>query len=304
MLDTMPTPVLAPALPSAGAPAPAPAPAPAVGLLTVRRALPVRVLIGGAAFAAVLVAVVAAWAAGVRVFVVESPSMGSAAPVGSLVVGQTGLPAHVGDLITFLPPGSGATPYTHRIVAETSAGMRTRGDINGAPDPWTVAPSMVVSRVTAVLPGFGWLVKAAPLLLGALVVAQVVGLFVRVPAARWSIRTAAVAMAVAVVSWTMKPFSGFVLLTSAAGPEGMRATVVSTALLPIRIQAVGGGRVDLLSGQVGTLLVPRGNGGHVTMAAQLDLDPLGWVLVVLVCLLPVIAVLAVGVPVEERDGAA
>ena len=148
------------------------------------------------------------------------------------------------------------------------------------------------------------MIKSAPLLLGALVLAQVIGLFVRAPATRWSIRTAALAVAVAVIAWTMKPFSGFVLLNSLSTPSGMRTTVVSTALLPIRVSAMDGGHVDLASGQVGRLLIPRGSGGHVTMAAQLDLDPLGWALVALLCLLPVIAVLVVGVPMEERADAA
>lgn len=251
----------------------------------------------------VVLGIGAAWAAGLRVFVVESPSMGAAAPVGSLVVGRSGDDPVVGDLVTFHAPGAGATPYTHRIVAVSSTGFRTRGDINGAADPWTVAPSQVIARAQAVVPGVGWLLKAAPVLLVALVIAQLAGLFVRGPARRWSLRTAALAVGVAFISWTMRPFSGFVLLSSAAADEGMRATVVSTALLPIRVSAVGGGHADLVSGQVGHLLMPRGANGHVTMSAQLDLDPLGWVLIALVCLLPVIAVLAIGVPVEEAADA-
>ena len=102
----------------------------------------------------------------------------------------------------------------------------------------------------------------------------------------------------------MRPFSGYVLLSSTAEQGGMRATVVSTALLPLRISALHGGGVDLLGGEVGHLLLPRGTGGHVTMTSQLALDPLGWTLVALVCLLPVIVVLALGVPVgEEGDDA-
>lgn len=275
----------------------------AVGLLPHRRRPSARAVLGVVLLVAVLGSLAAAWLSGVRAFVVESPSMGAAAPVGSLVIGERGAPAAVGDLITFHPPGAGSVPYTHRVVAVGAEGLRTKGDINGAPDPWTVAPSMVVSRAVAVLPGAGWLVKAAPLLLGALVVAQVIGLFLRAPATRWSVRTAAVAVAVAAMSWTMKPFSGFVLLNSEAARDGMRATVVSTALLPIRVTAVDGGHVDLASGEVGHLLMPRGAGGHVTMTSQLDLGPVGWVLIALACLLPVIAVLAVGVPVEERAGA-
>lgn len=297
MLETAPLPTVEHA-------AAAPVSPPAVGLLPRRRRGPaLRAVLGAASLVAVLVALAAAWVAGLRVFVVESPSMGTAAPVGSLVVGQAGRAASVGDLITFRPPEAGSTPYTHRVVAATGAGLTTRGDVNGAADPWVVRPSMVIARATAVIPAVGWLIKSAPLLLGALVIAQVVGLFVRAPATRWSIRTAALALAVAAIAWTMKPFSGFVLLNSAASPEGMRTRVVSTALLPIRVSAVHGGHVDLTSGQVGLLLMPRGAGGHVTMAAQLDLDPLGWGVVALVCLAPVFAVLAAGVPVEERDDA-
>ena len=292
MTDTMPIPTLERF--EAGRPA----------LPRRRAAVPLRVALMGVALLGLLLGVGAAWASGLRVFVVESPSMGTAAPVGSLVIGQAGSSASVGDLITFQPPGSGSTPYTHRIVSTASDGFRTRGDINGAVDPWIVEPSMVIARATSVLPGVGWLVKAAPFLLGALVVAQVVGLFVRSPAVRWSIRTAALAVGVAFVAWVVKPFSGFVLLQSAAEDDGLRASIVSTAILPIRVSAMGGGHVDLVAGQVGRLLLPRGSHGRVTMAAQLDLDPLGWALVVLVCLIPLIVVLVVGVPVEEPGDAA
>ena len=268
-----------------------------------RVGVPLRAAVLIAGLLVLILGLGAAWVAGLRVFVVESPSMGTAAPVGSLVIGQAGGSAAVGDLITFQPPGSGSTPYTHRVVDSTPDGFRTRGDINGAADPWVVAPSMVIARATSVLPGVGWLVKGAPFLLAALVAAQVIGLFVRSPARRWSIRTAALAVGIAFVAWVVRPFSSFVLLQSAAEDDGMRARVVSTALLPIRVSAVDGGHVDLLAGQVGTLLMPRGSNGHVTMLSQLDLDPLGWTLVVLVCLLPLFAVLAVGVPVEEAGDA-
>ncbi|WP_375388210.1 S26 family signal peptidase [uncultured Amnibacterium sp.] len=288
MAETMPIRVIAPA---------------AVRPLTILRHHR-RELLAIAAAGLIVAVLGIAWAAGLRAFIVESPSMGRAAPVGSLVVGDADAPVQVGDLITFQPPGTLVAPYTHRVVARGPSGFRTKGDINGRADPWTVTPAMVVSRATAVVPGVGWLVRAAPYLLVALVAAQLLGLLIRSPAVRWSVRTAMVSIGLAAVSWTLKPFTGYVLLQSSAEDDGMRATVVSTALLPLRLATSDGRHIELATGEVGHLLMPRLAGGRVTMTAQLGLDPFGWVVVALLCLLPVILVLVLGVPVEEAEDAA
>jgi signal peptidase len=76
-----------------------------------------------------------------QVFSVLSGSMAPGIPTGSMVI-VTRVPAadlHVGDVITFAPPGRAAF-ISHRIYSlDGPAGapvVETKGDANPAPDPW------------------------------------------------------------------------------------------------------------------------------------------------------------------------
>ncbi|MCB4209087.1 S26 family signal peptidase, partial [Arthrobacter sp. UM1] len=78
---------------------------------------------GFALVAAVLVGALA----GLRAFIMETPSMGTAAPVGSLVLtapAQTG-DLSVGDIVTFKQDGAKET-HTHRVIAAGKDGVRTK----------------------------------------------------------------------------------------------------------------------------------------------------------------------------------
>src|ERR1700722_2785590 len=62
-------------------------------------------------------------------FTVATPSMGRAAPVGTLLIVKVVHinQVHVGDIISFHPPGLMHT-YTHRVVSiDASGGLHTRG---------------------------------------------------------------------------------------------------------------------------------------------------------------------------------
>ena len=59
------------------------------------------------------------WLAGGRWFVMQTPSMGTAAPVGTLVLTRpvAKLSAlQVGDVVTCRPPAPAASYYTHREI--------------------------------------------------------------------------------------------------------------------------------------------------------------------------------------------
>ena len=71
-------------------------------------------------------------AQGWRLFVVQTPSMGQTAPVGSLVVSQTQETYKPGDIISFY---RNSRIYTHRIVNEKDGKFTTKGDMNGSNDP-------------------------------------------------------------------------------------------------------------------------------------------------------------------------
>lgn len=253
-----------------------------------------RALVVGLIAAAVLVALLAGWLAGLRVFVVESPSMGPAAPVGTLVVGvPAGARVHVGDVITYTAPGGSGT-YTHRVVQQQAGGLVTRGDINGAPDPWPVTPSMIVSRALVLLPGVGWLVRAAPILIGGGMSAWVLAGLLRREDHRAAVRQLGAALSIGLASVLLRPFTGYQVVQLVADPAGTRATVVSAALLPIRLAARHGGDLRLASGEVGQLVLPHAGGGRVAMTAALDLPFLGWVVVGALCLTPVLVALITG----------
>ncbi|WP_367379197.1 S26 family signal peptidase [Subtercola boreus] len=101
---------------------------------------PVRVLLIAAAIllAVLLLAALVFFITGGRWFVVQTPSMGETAPVGTLILTTpTNGQVAVGDIITFRPPTSPGEVYTHGIIAISADGaISTRGDINGATDPW------------------------------------------------------------------------------------------------------------------------------------------------------------------------
>ncbi|WP_175415932.1 S26 family signal peptidase [Curtobacterium sp. SGAir0471] len=259
------------------------------------RAVRVRVVVAVAVVLLVLLAIGVAMAAGVRTFDVRTPSMGRAAPVGSLVVtvppGQHRLA--VGDVVTFVPPvteGSGTAarlPYTHRVTAVVDGAITTKGDANGAADAWTISRGDVVGRVVAVLPGGGWVLRMVPWTAGGIGLVWLLTGSIAARATRTAARLVGVSAVLAVVVAVFRPF---VALVVTGVDPGARPTahVVSTGLLPIRAVGPSGASDRLLSGSVGQVALPPGSDGAVALTAQLDLSPLGWVTLALVCAVPLV----------------
>jgi signal peptidase len=98
-----------------------------------------------------------------RVFDVLSGSMTPTIPVGAEVVDQVvpGSSLRVGDVITYEHPRHPGSYVTHRVVAIDATGLAptisTRGDANGAPDPWKVPVQSTMLRVQATIPLLGYL---------------------------------------------------------------------------------------------------------------------------------------------------
>jgi signal peptidase len=77
-------------------------------------------------------------ALGYERYVISGGSMGGALPRGSIAYEERvpTVDLRPGDVITYTPPGH-ASRVTHRVVSIRDGVLRTRGDANTAPDPWT-----------------------------------------------------------------------------------------------------------------------------------------------------------------------
>jgi signal peptidase I len=243
---------------------------------------------------------VASMVLGWSIRIVESPSMGEAAPVGTLVIDRRTDPAALvdGDVITYRPPGGGTT-YTHRIIEVSPEGFRTRGDINGASDAWLVTPSMVVGKAEILLPGIGWILRLAPWLAIGVVLVWFATWPLGSAPLRSGLRLTGTSAVVTGTLLVLRPIAGFTMLTTAPTAHGLLATVVSTGMLPVRVAVAGGRNAVLAPGEVGRLLMPASPSGHVSLTSALSLGAGGWLAAGLLCALPLIGVLALGLPSGE-----
>lgn len=251
-----------------------------------------------AAIAALLLAAAVLFlSAGGRWFVVETPSMGEAAPVGTLVLD---LPVDVdtlavGDVVSFETDANPGVVYTHRIIAIDADGLHTRGDINGATDPWTLTQHDVIGTPALLVPHLGWLFRAAPILLvGTLLIWTLTSAFTdRVT--RTCLRIAGGALTTSYAAFVLKPFVNVTTITNTSSPHGVEATIVSSGIFPVRVDAHGGNTVHLVDGQVGRVVIHElTKNGHYQLTSNIDLDPMGWAALVAVCLVPLVLCLAVG----------
>lgn len=222
---------------------------------------------------------------------VQTASMGTQAPVGTLLWIEK-VPfdrLRAGDLITFRPDGSSST-YSHLVDSVNDDGtVSTRGRITGV-DPWRIRPDQVVGRAAMVWPGVGWLVLAAPALLGG---AAIVGLLVsalrdrslRLPVA---VLGGAVVLTVTVV--TYRPLVGAEQISFTTRDGRATATYVGTGLLPVRLSAPDAVSVVLASGEVGSVTTAGEGVGSDQARFAVDLGPAvpmwWWVALVLACLAP------------------
>ncbi len=242
---------------------------------------------------------------GGRWAVIETPSMGRAAPVGTLVLTR---PARlqdigVGDVVSYRPPGAPASEHTHRVVAKLGDGtLQVQGDLNGTPDPFPVDQPHLLGKVVARWPGVGWLVRALPTVLLSMVVLLVAT--ARYVPFRWrsSVRVQGTCLILAGTSLLLRPFVHPILLSVTATTDGAhQASVVSGGLLAIRVEGADGSHVDLLPGEAGVVRVAAEQAGRaLTVSGSPHLQGWGWVAWVGVSLLPILWCVVVGLAREEE----
>lgn len=264
------------------------------------RLLPV--LIGIAIPLVLAVAVLSAF--GIRLFVVGSPSMGAAAPVGTLVVDapvRLG-DVRVGDVVTYRPP-PGGRPITHRVVSIRAAGLTTRGDVNGAADPWRLTQPELIGRAVLIIPGAGWPIRALPILLIGSAVVWGGTALIPTSVLRGGLRVTGAAALASLTLTPLHPLANVEVLATQPTARGVSVAVVSTGLLPVQVGPAGAQAV-LSTGEVAHLVLNASSTGMLHLPSQLHLPPLGWVALLLICLLPMLWVLVVGLPVDETEEAA
>lgn len=225
--------------------------------------------------------------AGGRWFVVRTPSMGQTAPVGTLLLT---LPVtigavQVGDTVTFHAPGSGQV-YSHRVIAKSSTGLRTRGDINTSADSWVLSNQDLIGKVEHRWWGLGWVLRGLPLLLLCL---GGVWLLTALMGRDWrpALRLAGTAVSVAIVFAVLHPWVGAEKINVTGTSTDATVRAVSTGLLPIRLSEGSASTGRLVNGQVGSLRVgtPDVNGGY-SITPHLDLSIGWWIVLIAVCLAP------------------
>ena len=266
-----------------------------------------RTLLAVAVLIAILgtgVAAVVGYAAGVRWFEVETPSMGSVAPVGTLVVTVpvSADEVRVGDVLAFRPPSEPGSVYTHRVLSIGAGGIETRGDINGAADAWRLQQRDLVGTAVLLLPGAGFLLRAVPMLLAGNAVVWIATRRMRSRAQRAALRNVGFSLVAALPAFVLHPFVQMRVLATEAAGRDISASVVSTGLLPIRVSAEGAQSISLRDGQVGVMTLPPSTDGY-HLTSNLDLHPQEWVLLVAICLLPLVWNLVAGLPNDGEEAA-
>ncbi|QZY30477.1 S26 family signal peptidase [Nocardioides coralli] len=220
---------------------------------------------------------------------VETPSMGTTAPVGSLLWLRptTTVDLEPGDIVTFRAPGeSGTTTRSHHVdevLADDT--LTTRGVLSGE-DPWTVTEGDLVGRVVAVWVGAGWVVLMAPtLVVGAVAVA------VGVRRARTDLRLPLAVVGASLVLTTAlvvhRPLAGAEQLAFRADGDVARATWVNTGMLPLRLAETGGGAFAVMHpGEVAEVVDRRAEGGRFEVEIEPVLSWWWWMCLSALCFVP------------------
>jgi len=92
---------------------------------------------------------------GLQAYVVRTGSMSPTIQPGDAVLDTAGHPdLRRGEVVTFRLADGGLV--THRVHTVRGDAVKTKGDANRTPDPWTVAPDQVVGTVRHTLPRMGY----------------------------------------------------------------------------------------------------------------------------------------------------
>jgi signal peptidase I len=250
-----------------------------------RRGLAVSVAVAAVGLVVIAGGLLLGHASGTRAEIVSTASMGTTAPVGSLLITRRVAPAavHVGEVVVFHPPGQPHQTFVHRVVSVTAGPtgplLTTRGDLSGSVDPWVVPARDLVGRTVTILPTVGWLLRMLPwLAVGVLLVwCCTVGL--RIERRRAARVLGAVLVAILVLRH-FRPLVDMELVSYGSTGSGGQLSGVPTGILPIRVAAVhhslGAAHAD--PGQLFTTGSSAVSKDRLTVLARPWLHGLWWLL--------------------------
>ncbi len=262
-----------------------------------------RAIVWAPMIVCVLVAVsIGTWVLrGGGVLVMQTPSMGTVAPVGSFVlihpIGDA--PLHQGMIVAFRVPQTGVV-YMHRVAAVLpDKSFRTRGDLDAADDGWVLTRSSIVGAPSLILPWLGWVLMGAPWGLGMLVAGLLLA-WLLPRSARGAIRSLTFAGCLALPLYKLRPLVRVTIATAGRTGHHLVANLVDSGILPLRV-TLRSSVLLLHPGHLGTISA-RAAGQNQSMSmlqAHAALPLWGWALFAGVLLTP-IAIGVLGLPERGR----
>ena len=234
-----------------------------------------------------LAASAGAWTlSGGRVVVMSTPSMGTVAPVGSLLLihplGTATL--HMGMIVAFRVPQTGVV-YMHRISALLPHGrFRTRGDLDYSDDGWVLTRASVLGAPSLIIPWVGWLMIGAPWGLGVCAVGLALA-WMLPRTIRPALRSVTFGAALALAIYKVRPFVRVTIATAGQAKHRLFANLVNSGMLPLRV-TLRSSAMLLRPGHMGLISAHTRGPGTSVLAAHPALPVWGWAMLVAVVLAP------------------
>lgn len=236
---------------------------------------------------------------GWRLFVIKTPSMGQTAPAGSLIVAHARPDYKKGDIVAFV---QNDRVYIHRIVGIDSKkdnAFITKGDLNGAADPWRVNSNNIIGRAASITRHAGWLLLALPWLTLGFIIVYLLSILPKLaPQWRWPVRIMGGAIVITLVSLWLHPWINFGFLGYVPNQQaGVDMHIVNTGIFNIKAEGT-----VLSPGEDAIINIPYSDSaGRFVLLPRPALGFWGVVWMIIFALLPLFASLALLPRQKELD---